>query len=182
LELRIAATSSSQSSKVVLGVGKDKRIRVIDVGRGVIEPIQDDLVGVAPDEIREERLFCKGRESIQVVKDNSFPALTDLSTKLQEVKEEDAQIMVEVIALSHGSVDDVKLRDGTTVKKGELVVGDDTGEMKLVAWRDLSGRVSGIQPGERLRIVGVAPKSTKMGGWILQLSALSVIERLRGRA
>jgi hypothetical protein len=61
------------------------------------------------------------------------------------------------------------------------VVGDDTGEIKVVAWRDLSGRVAGIQPGERLRLTGVACKSTKMGGWLLQLSNFTVIERLRGR-
>ncbi len=181
-EVRIAATSSSQSSKVVLGVGRDKKVRFIEVGKGAIEPIQDDVVGATPDEVREERLFCRSRESIQMMEDKGFPALGDLATKLQEVKEEGSQIVVEVIALSHGGVDDIRLRDGTTVEKGELVVGDDTGEMKLVAWRDLSGRVSGIQPGERLRIVGVEPKSTKMGGWVLQISPLSVIERIRGRA
>jgi replication factor A1 len=65
------------------------------------------------------------------------------------------------------------------VRKGELVVGDDTGEMKLVAWRDLSARVSGIQPGERLRLVGVVSKSTKMGAFVLQLSDFTVVERLR---
>ena len=61
------------------------------------------------------------------------------------------------------------------------MVGDDTGEIKLVAWRDLSGRVSGIQPGERLRLVGVETMSTKMGSWLLQLSNFSAIERLRGK-
>ena len=179
-ELRVAATSSSQSAKVVLGVGKDGRVKFIEIGKGVKEPAQGDIVGVAPDETREERLFCRSKDSLQVVEDESFPGLEQLATKLREVKEEDAQIMVEVIALSHGSVDDVKLRDGTTVKKGELVIGDDTGEIKLVAWRDFASRVSGIQPGERLRLVGVVPKSTKMGGWVLQLSNLSVVERLRG--
>ena len=119
---------------------------------------------------------------MEAAKDESFPSLDELAIKLQEVKEEDAQIMVEVIALSHGSVDDVRLKDGSTAKKGELVVGDDTGEMKLVAWRDLSPRVSGIQPGERLRLVGVASKATRMGAWVLQLSNFSVIERLRGRS
>jgi replication factor A1 len=182
-ELRVAATSSTQSAKIVLAVGKDKKVRVIEVGGGVKEPSQGDLVGVIPDETTEGRLYCRSVNSIQVAtdsSDSSFPKLEDLLTKLQEVREEDSQVMVEVIALSHGSVDDVRLRDGTTVKKGELVVGDDTGEIKLVAWRDLAGRLSGVQPGERLRLVGVVPKSTKMGGWVLQLSNLSVIERLRG--
>jgi len=178
---RVAATSSSQSAKVVLGVGKDRKARFIELGKGVKEPAQNDVVAVIPDETTEGRLYCRSPGSIEVAEDGSFPGLGELATKLNEVKEEDAQIMAEVIALSHGSVDDVRLRDGTTVKKGELMVGDDTGEMKLVAWRDISGRVSGIQPGERLRLVGVASKSTRMGAWVLQLSNFSVIERLRGR-
>ena len=180
--LRVAATSSSPTVKVALGVGSDRRVKFIEVGQGVLEPAQGDVVGVVPDETREDRLFCRSKDSIQMMEDGDFPDLGGLATKIQEVKEEEAQIMVEVIALSHGSVDEVKLRDGTSVKKGELMVGDDTGEMKLVAWRDLSGRVSGIQPGERLRLVGVAVKSTKMGGWVLQLSNLSVLERLRGKS
>lgn len=178
---RVAATTSSQSSKVLLVVGKDKKIRFVEVSKDVTEPVRDEVVGVSPDETREDRVYCRSRDSLKVIDGGSFPELSELSTKLQEVKVEDAQIVTEVIALSHGSVDDVKLRDGTTVKKGELVVGDDTGEIKLVAWRDLSGRLVGIQPGERLRLVGVAEKSTKMGGWLLQLSNFSVIERLRGR-
>jgi len=182
LELRVAATSSSQTTKMLLGVGKDRKVKFIEVGKGVKEPGQGDVVEVAPDETREGRMYCRSPNSVRVLEDDSFPGLEGLAWKLQEAKEEDAQIMVEVIALSHGSVDDVQLRDGTTVKKGELVVGDDSGEIKLVAWRDLSGRLSGIQPGERLRLVGVAPKLMKMGGWVLQLSNFSVIERLRGRA
>ena len=178
---RVAATTSSQSAKVLLVVGKDRRVRFVEVSKDVKEPGRDEVVEVAPDETREDRIYCRTPDSLKLADSGSFPGLPDLSTKLQEAKEEDAQILTEVIALSHGSVDDVRLRDGTTVKKGELVVGDDTGEIKLVAWRDLSGRVAGVQPGERLRLVGVAVKSTKMGGWLLQLSNFSVIERPRGR-
>jgi ssDNA-binding replication factor A large subunit len=181
-ELRVAATSSSQASKLVLGVGKDKRVKFVEVGRGVKEPAQGDLVAVAPDEVTDGRLYCRTPDSVKVMDDDAFPGIEELTTKLRDAKEEDAQIMVEVIALSHGTVDDVRLRDGTTVKKGELVIGDDTGDLKLVAWRDVSGRVSGIQPGQRLRLVGVAPKSTKMGAWNLQLSGLSVLERIGGGA
>jgi replication factor A1 len=178
--LRVAATSSSQSAKVILGVGKDRKVKLLELGKGIKEPAQNDVVGITPDQTTEGRSYCRTPGSIQAGEDDSIPGLDGLAMKLQEVKEEDAQIMVEVIALSHGSVDDIRLKDGSTVKKGELVVGDDTGEMKLVAWRDLSARVSGIQPGERLRLVGVVSKSTRMGAWVLQLSNYSVIERLRG--
>jgi len=179
--LRVAATSSSQSAKVVVAIGKDRKVRFIELGKVAGEFGQNELVSVEPDEVLQGRLYCRSENSIRLAKDDSFPDLDGLTTKLQEVKGDDAQIMLEVIALSHGSVDDVQLRDGATARKGELVVGDDTGEMKLAAWRDLAGRVSGIQPGERLRLVGVSPKSTKMGAWVLELTNFSVIERLRNR-
>ena len=178
---RVAATSSSQSAKVVLGVGRDRKVKFIELGKTANEPSQNDVISVVPDETVGGRIYCRSPDSVQMAAFDLIPGLDALATKLNEVKEEDAQIMTEVIALSHGSVDDVQLRDGTTVKKGELVVGDDTREIKVVAWRDLSGRVAGIQPGERLRLTGVACKSTKMGGWLLQLSNFTVIERLRGR-
>ncbi|MDG6989438.1 MAG: hypothetical protein JRN21_09005 [Nitrososphaerota archaeon] len=181
LELRVAATTSTSTAKVILGVGRDRKVRMVELGKGVKEPVQGDLIEVVPDEVVEGRLYCRTTESLRAFDDDEFPGFDELVTKLLKAKEEDAQLMFEVIALSHGSVDDVKLRDGTMVRKGELVVGDDAGDIKLVAWRDLSGRVSGIQAGERLRLVGVAPKPTKMGSWVLQLSSLSVIERLGGR-
>ena len=179
-ELRIAATSSSQVAKFALGVGRDRVVKFVELGRGVMEPSRGDLVGVNPDETIDGRWYCRSADSIQMIDGGSFPGLDELATKIKEAKEEDAQIMVEVIALSHGGVEDVRLKDGAIVKKGELVVGDDTGDVTLVAWRDVSGRLSGIQPGQRLRLIGVAPKSTKVGGWVLELSGLSVVERLGG--
>jgi ssDNA-binding replication factor A large subunit len=84
-----------------------------------------------------------------------------------------------VIALSHGIVEDVSMKDGSAVRRGDLVVGDDTGEIKVVAWRELAEKLVGIQPGQRLRIVAVVPKVTKMGGWNLQVSNITVVERIR---
>ncbi|MDG6899021.1 MAG: hypothetical protein JRN12_02660 [Nitrososphaerota archaeon] len=179
--LRVASTSSTQSAKLVLGVGKDKKVRFLDVSVGLEVPVQGELVEALPDEVAGGVLRCRSTGSIRALVDDTFPELAELATKIQEAKEEDSQIMVEVVALSRGTVDDVRLKDGTMARKGELVVGDDTGDIKLVAWRDLSGRLSGIQPGERLRLVGVSPKLMKMGGRVLQLSDLSVMERVRGR-
>jgi replication factor A1 len=179
-ELRVAATTSNLSAKVILGVGKDRKVRFIELGKGVKEPALGEVIGVIPDEVVDGKLYCKSLGSVEEIDDADFPGLEGLATKLLDVKEENSKLMVEVIALSHGSVDDVNLRDGTTAKKGELVVGDDTGEIKVVGWRELSGRVSGVQPGERLRIVGVAAKQMKLGGWVLELTTFGVMERIRG--
>ena len=182
VQFRVGAVIADRPTKLFLGVGKDRMVRLVELGAEVKEPRVGAVVGVVPDEASPGRLYCRTAGSIQPEDEDALPNMEALVTKLKDVNGEDAQVVTEVIALSHGSVDDVRLKDGTTVKKGELVVGDDTSEMKLVGWRELSERVSGIQPGERLRIVGVVVKSTRMGAWILQLSNFTVIERLRGPA
>ena len=180
-ELRVVAITPGQMGAVILGLDREGRVKAVELGKWIKGPAMGDVVGVVPDSEKDGKLRCETPGSIEVIGGDAFPRLEELVTKLRDAKSEDSQIVVEVIALSHGSVDDVRLRDGSTVKKGELVVGDDTSEIKLVAWRDLAGRLTGIQPGERLRVAGAVVKSTKAGARVLEVSNLTVIERLRNR-
>lgn len=179
--LRIAAVAGNPSGSILLGLEEGGRIKVVEVGKDAKKVSRGDLVTITADGETDGRMVCTSPSSVEVVQAKDFPDLGKLVTKLKDAKDESSQIMVEVIALSHGTADDVRLKDGSAVKKGELVVGDDTAELKVVGWRDLSEKLRGIQPGERLRISGVSPKVMRMGGWVLQLNSLSVVEKLRGR-
>jgi ssDNA-binding replication factor A large subunit len=88
---------------------------------------------------------------------------------------------LEVMALSKGNVRDVNLKDGSTARKGEVVLGDDTGEITAVAWDEASNVIGGIQAGEKLRVHGAIIQVSKMGAETLELSRSSKIERVRGR-
>lgn len=87
---------------------------------------------------------------------------------------------LEVMALSKGNVREVNLKDGSTAKKGEVVLGDDTGEITAVAWDEASKVIGGIQAGEKLRVHGAVIQVSKMGAETLELSR-SKIERVPGR-
>ncbi len=89
---------------------------------------------------------------------------------------------LEVMALSKGSVREVNLKDGSTAKKGEVVLGDDTGEITAVAWDEASNVIGGIQAGEKLRVHGAVIQVSKMGAETLELSRSSKVERVRGRS
>jgi replication factor A1 len=180
VEMRVAAFSPG-ATRILLGLRRNGRVEPVVIGNEVKEPQPGEVVKVTPDSESDQKFYCRTPGSLEIADSSGFPGLEELSTKLRDARTEDAQIMVEVIALSQGSVDDVRLKDGSMVKKGELVVGDDTDEIKLVAWRDLSGRVSGVQPGERLRIVGALVKSTRLGAWLLHVTNVTAIEKLRGR-
>ncbi len=181
VELRVAAVSEIPGGRLVIAVGRDKRVRAIEVKENGETPAVGEAVVVSADSEAAGRMMCTSPGSISKA-EGDFPEFGALATKVVDARDENRQIMMEVIALSHGSAEDVRLRDGTAVKMGELVVGDDTGEARLVGWRELSSKVLGVQPGERLRITGVSPKPTKMGAWTLQVLAVTVIEKLRGGA
>ncbi len=88
---------------------------------------------------------------------------------------------LEVMALSKWNVPDVNLKDGSTAKKGEVVLGDDTGEITAVAWDEASNVIGGIQAGEKLLVRGAAIQVSKMGAETLELGRSSKVERVLGR-
>ncbi len=179
IALRAAAVLKESTNTIVLCVDRDKNVRVVEALPGLTSAAPGELLSVSAGAESGGRLICRSKNSIRTTHDPNFPDLADLGTKVKDARSESSMIMTEVIALSHGTIEDVHMKDGEVVKKGELVVGDESGEMKLVGWRELSGRMSGIEPGERLRLVGVTPKATKMGSWVLQASALTAIEKIR---
>ena len=100
--------------------------------------------------------------------------------KVSEVSKHVAtgDVTLEVMALSKGSVREVSLKDGSTAKKGEVVLGDDTGEITTVAWDDVSKMIGEIQAGEKLRVHNVTIQVSKMGVETLELKGSSRVERL----
>jgi ssDNA-binding replication factor A large subunit len=101
--------------------------------------------------------------------------------KVAEVTEHVAtgSVTLEVMALSKGSVREVSLKDGSTAKKGEVVLGDDTGEITTVAWDEASKMIGEIQVGEKLRVHDAVIQVSKMGVETLELSKSSKVTRLR---
>ena len=91
------------------------------------------------------------------------------------------KVSLDVMALSKGTVREVSLKDGSTAKKGEVVFGDDTGEITAVAWDEVSKVIGEIQAGEKVRVHGALIQLSKMGVETLELNGLSKVERSLGR-
>ena len=100
------------------------------------------------------------------------------TVKITDAKRLTGQIDLEVLALSKGSVREVNLKDGSVVSKGEVVVGDDTGEITLVGWRGLSEVIGRVQAGEKLKVSGATVRMSKMGVETLELGNSSSVERV----
>ncbi|MFQ6134661.1 MAG: hypothetical protein ACE5KU_02455 [Nitrososphaerales archaeon] len=143
-----------------------------------LEP--DMLVDCEFREISPLTLLCNSRSSIKLLEedDDSFPKLQSISCKIKDVNDSQSPLTLEVIALSRTSSQDIVTKSGETVEKTEVIVGDETREIKVVAWRDLSSILADITPGQRLRLVGVVPSKGLGGVTELQVKSYSQVEKI----
>jgi len=129
----------------------------------------------------EPELHGDAGSVIQLLKDDSrqMSAESRLVKVAEVAKHAGAgRVSLEVMALSKGSVRDVSLRDGSTAKKGEVVLGDDTGEITTVAWDGASKLIAEIKAGEKLRVTGATVQVSRMGVGTLELRDSARIEKL----
>jgi len=161
------------------------RVRVRgDVAQKVGQQLKfGDAVELFLDRGAGGEIACSEVRPVRENRPSGLPTVDSLFVKVQDVKnhEEESGLAIDVIALSRGLVEEVQLRDGSRVPKGEVTVGDDTGEIKLVAWRDAANQLLEIEPGERMRILGLKRRVTKMGVSLVEFTGNSVIEKT-GRA
>lgn len=123
-------------------------------------------------------LVCDSPSGIQSVAGppTGMPGIERFTRKLRDLGEAGMPVFVEVIALTRSSSTEVTTKDGTVVKKAEVTVGDETGEVKVVGWRGLASALDGIRPGDRLRLKGLLVQRGRTEGHELLVRAYSAIE------
>ena len=91
----------------------------------------------------------------EIEDDSSFPSLEKLETKIEDIVNSDRPYLVEGIVLQTPSINAVTTRNGENVSLAETILGDDTAEISLLGWRNLSSLVTELKVGERIKIRGV---------------------------
>jgi hypothetical protein len=144
---------------------------------------KDSLITCTPDRVFDSRLFCENEKTINLLTkdDDSFLDSESLFVKIEQISKKEIPTFVVVIALSRTSLMDIVTKDGSTVKKAELLVGDETGEINLIAWRDLTKMIDDVSPGEKMRIIGAVPQESGFSELGLLIKSYSSIEKLQAK-
>jgi len=131
-------------------------------------------------EISPLTLLCNSKSEFKVLEedDASFSKLKSLTHKINDIPDSQSPLLLEVIALSRDSSQEILTKSGETVEKREVIVGDETKEIKIVAWRDLSDILDGITPGQRLKLIGVVSSKGLGGVPELQVKSYTQIEKM----
>ena len=114
----------------------------------------------------------------EIEDDSSFPSLERLETKIADIVNSDRPYLVEGIVLQTPSINTVTTRNGENISLAETILGDDTAEINLLGWRDLSGLVTDLKVGERIKIRGVVTSTNRDGKLQISLKPYSSINKI----
>jgi replication factor A1 len=114
----------------------------------------------------------------EIADDSSFPSIELLETKIEDITNSDRPYLVEGIVLQTPTINTVTTRNGENISLAETMLGDDTAEITLLGWRDLSGLITDLKVGERMKIRGVVTSTDRDGKLQVSLKPYSSILRI----
>jgi ssDNA-binding replication factor A large subunit len=110
--------------------------------------------------------------------DTSFPKQSKFERKIQDVQISQDPYIIEAIVLQAPETAEVNTKSGENVPVTSTLLGDDTGEIRLVGWRNQSAGVNKLNVGDRIRLAGVTAGAGREGKAELTLRPYSSITRL----
>jgi ssDNA-binding replication factor A large subunit len=110
--------------------------------------------------------------------DSTFPKLSKFEAKIRDVQVSQDPYVIEAIVLQAPETADVNTKSGETIPVTSTLIGDDTGEIRLVGWRNQSAAVNKLSVGDRLRLAAVTAGAGREGKAELTLRQYSSIIRL----
>jgi replication factor A1 len=73
---------------------------------------------------------------------------------------------------------EVNTKAGETVPVTDTLLGDDTGEIRLIGWRSQSSSVNQVNVGDRIKVIGATANNGREGKVELTLKPHSSIVKL----
>lgn len=183
MPLRIVSVSKNTGKRqdsFALAHDRAKHIFTIVADDAFVEQLKaGDLVECVPSRIYGTTLLLQDDAYVRVTEDDpSFPDAISLERKIKDVKPSQELYFLEAVTLSAVKVQNIQMKDGTEVKYAEIMLGDDTAEIKLVGWRETASMIDNLGIGQRIKVYGVTANAGRDGNTELRLKPFSSITRL----
>ena len=122
-------------------------------------------------------ITLEGDSFVRKIDDQKIPTLSEIRTKIKEIKPADTLYCVEAIILKSPEKREIQTKTGEMVLLSETFIEDDTGQIWLKGWRSQARLLEQFTQGEIITVTAVNAKSGLEGRIELFLSPYSVITR-----
>ena len=177
--IRIITDGRTEKDTVnYIGVDKDKKL-VYVILQGLSNKVTaNSIMDCIPSRIFGNMVFLKEDSYLELVENDSFPVLEECVSKIKDIKTVGESYIVESIVLQQPNTAQVNTKTGELVSVTDTLIGDDTGEIRLVGWRDNSNELEKVKVGDRIRIIGALLNTGREGKLELTLRKDSSISNL----
>ena len=110
-----------------------------------------------------------------------FPSVLDYQTKISDVVASNVPYIIEAIVLQQPNTTQVNTRSNEMIEMTDTLVGDDSGEIRLIGWRDLGHSINSLALGDRIRIIGAVANNGLQGTPEITLKPYSSIMKINSK-
>ena len=178
--ISISRDTGKRQESFALAVDKAKNIFTLVVDNMLIEQLKtNSIIECVPSRIYGTTLLLQDDAYIRITtEDQSFPNEISIERKIKDIKPSQELLFFEAVTLSAAKIQDIQVRDGTEVKYADIILGDDTAEIKLVGWREAANMIDSLGIGQRLKVYGVMAYTGRDNNTELRLKPFSSLIKL----
>ena len=177
--VRIATININEKERrMVVGIDNKKNLVYISDSSNKLGSINNgDVIECIPSKVFGSSLTMDDDSFVRKIDDdNSISTLTDLRTKISEIKSGN-EYCVEAIILKAPERREVQTKTGETILLGEMFVEDDSGNVWVKGWRNQAMLLDGFSIGEIISVTAVNAKAGLEGRTELFLTPFSTITK-----
>jgi replication factor A1 len=152
---------------------------VIDSVLMTNEITSDTMIECIPSRIFGNSIALSKEDSYIRIMDNdpSFPTSSKFESKIKDIKVSENPYIVEAIVLHTPNMTEVNTKSGV-VSMTDTLLGDDTGEIRLLGWRDQSSFIDKLNVGDRIKVIGATGNNGRDGKVELTLRPYSSLIKI----
>ena len=177
--LRILSITKNDTGNIlILGVKKDKRIiSITDIASVTKDLSAGDVIECMPSKVYGNSVTLEGNSFIKKIADEKIPTLSQIRTKIKDIKPTTEIYYIEAIILKSPEKREVQTKTGESVSLCESFIEDDTGQIWLKGWRSQARLLEEFTQGEIISATGTTARAGLEGRTELFLTPFSVITK-----
>ena len=175
---RILSISQNDSGKkMILGVDSKRNMyKITDAAEKIKLFKEGEVIESMPSKVYGNSIILDDDSFVRKVEDENIPSLSELRTKISDVKIGD-DYCIEAIILKKPERREVQTKTGESIALGEMYVEDDTSPIFVKGWRDQARLLDNYSIGEIVSITGLTAKSGLENKIELFLTVFSSIKK-----
>ena len=184
MTLRIISigTGNTRDSLSCLGLLGDGKLVSVAIDKALVpsDMTTGSLIECVPSRILGTNITLTINDSyIRLLdEDASFPSAFNYQTKISDIVASNIPYIIEAIVLQHPNSMQINTRNNEMITMTDTLLGDDSGEIRLIGWRDLSLSINSLALGDRIRIIGAFASNGLQGNAEITLKPYSSITRI----